>query len=150
MAATTLDCLINYQKRSEAGGKAAEKRKARYEGLTKDMRDTKRLTAGLLVKNKIYCLNDELFVAAYDELDRRKAEHEKSRRRESATRRQRIAVQFLPRVTNMVTRVLTALQSATCKSVAPTCSAKRTKAKVRRLMAQCLKSWWIGKLIALN
>ena len=51
MAATALDRLLNHRKRSEAGKQAAEKRKARYEGLAEDMRNTKRLTASLLVKN---------------------------------------------------------------------------------------------------
>ena len=54
IAATSLDRLLAHQQRSEAGKKAADKRKARYEGFAEDMRDTKRLTAGLLVKNEIF------------------------------------------------------------------------------------------------
>ena len=74
MGAATLDRLIDHRNRSEGGRKAAEKRKATNEGISKNILDTKRLTAGVITGNGVHSLNDPRCLVPYKENEMRKKE----------------------------------------------------------------------------
>ena len=63
--ATCIDRLICHQSRSEAGKKAAEEKKSSREGIMKNIKDTKRLTAGVIVAQGVHSLNDPRFVKPF-------------------------------------------------------------------------------------
>ena len=62
MGAATLGRLIDHRNRLEGGRKAAEKRKATSEGISKNILNTKILTAGVITGNGVHTLNDPQFL----------------------------------------------------------------------------------------
>ena len=74
MGAAALDRLLHHRARSEGGRKAAEKRKAAKEGISKNILDTRKLTAGVITGNGIHSLNDPRFLVLHHERRRRKKE----------------------------------------------------------------------------
>jgi len=74
LGAATLDRLIDHRNRSEGGRKAAEKRKATNEGISKNILDTKRLTAGVITGNGVHSLNDPRFLVPYKEREKMRKE----------------------------------------------------------------------------
>ena len=76
LGAAALDRIIAHRARSEGGKKAAEKRMATKEGVSKNILETRKLTAGVITGNGVHSLDDPWFLVPYHERRRRKREKE--------------------------------------------------------------------------
>ena len=67
MGATVLNRVICNRARQDGARKAAEERKRKGETVIENLRESKRLSSGVLAANGVYSLNDERFLQAYNE-----------------------------------------------------------------------------------
>ena len=65
-AGSVLDRLISARAKSAGGRKAADERKRKGDSVTKNLREAKRLSAGVVVSNGIHSLSDPRFLEAYN------------------------------------------------------------------------------------
>ncbi len=97
MGATVLDRLISHRVRSDGTKKAAEKRKSEGEDVATNIKETKRLTAGVLTSNGIHSLDHPDFLNSFRE--RRKEQQEKrektAAKKKEQTQKYRTAVKAL-------------------------------------------------------
>ena len=66
MAATVLNCVLAERARSDGAKRAHEKRKKEGHDVASNIRDTKRLTTGVLTANGIHSLHDPQFLKSFD------------------------------------------------------------------------------------
>ena len=78
MAATVLDRMIAEQARSSQAKKAADERKRKGDSILQNLKESKKLTSGVMASNGIHSLSDPRFLQAYH--DRRSEAREKLER----------------------------------------------------------------------
>ena len=74
MGASILDRMIHHRSRSEGARKAAEKRKRTHDSVMANIRDSRRLTAGILTSNGVHSLDDPDFLGPFRQRQKDRAE----------------------------------------------------------------------------